>query len=653
MPIAFILVGIVHRLIFALFFNNIFDFRNILALVKSVADTGDLTAGFFVLKKSGLEVQLYGKIYYQIAAAWLQILNTLKLIDIRYLFDVKPYDNPFTYLVGLGQWTPPLYQLIAIKLSQFFYDFILLFFLYRLGGLLELKNKHFIILLWALNPFLIFSPYAMYQSDLAMLAFLTAGIYFAIRGFQNSQGSNLKFKILSLLFFATGSVIKQVPILIVPFVLLLFSNSILNFLFFSSIFSFFYLLLSQPWSQDASLLKQFFLSSKESLALFNFQLNSVPIFLLLYFSFFFFFFFKGKEFFKKPLNLLCSIVIIIALIYIGESADLLFPQFNMWIMPFLILLLLVKNEYSIFMIFPIIGFFKRSMIDSDFLTGALSETLGKKLADIPNYEKIFNHLINPDLITYFLNTITILGYILLIVLIFREFFQRTTTFFFIQKIKLNYKKIILILFISYYIFLGIDYFIKSKYVILSGKNYQETNDRILLKNNSRSIIISNPLKNTIHALEFKAFRKQINYHDNLVFKFTNLENGKVLLEQKFFDYYFSNSENSTVVFLKRGVSQPKVKLELFKETKQNEVEFVTAKVVENPNSDDLLITFLDRPFYIKFRGQYPYSSSFITFLKHLHSKPKFFTMYFLTIIFLLILMLLLLRGRYSVRSATL
>jgi hypothetical protein len=54
-----------------LFVTHFFDMFNILALSKSVADSGQLAPGFSVTGT----VQLYGKIYYEVAAAWLYVLQ--------------------------------------------------------------------------------------------------------------------------------------------------------------------------------------------------------------------------------------------------------------------------------------------------------------------------------------------------------------------------------------------------------------------------------------------------------------------------------------------------------------------------------------------------------------------------------------------------
>ncbi|MCL4386686.1 MAG: hypothetical protein M1326_10320 [Cyanobacteria bacterium] len=527
--ISLILIGVVFRLLFSLFFTHIFDFRNILALVKSVADTGGITAGFFVLKKSGFEIQLYGKIYYQIAALWLFILDKLKLIDIRYLFDIGAYKNFSSYMVGLYQWDPPLYQFVSIKLIQFFYDFVFLYFFYKLALEIKIKNTSLVLLLWAINPFLVFAPYAMFQSDLAMLAFLTGGIYFAVKSLNNIQNKT-KYILLSLFCLAIGAVIKQVPILFLPVVLIIFSETIISFILYLLFFLFAYVIISQPWSSDASFIKQFFLQSKESLALFNFQLNGVSIFLLSYCILIFFILINKNKIRLNSYFLVHISILIIGLILITENSDFLFPQFNIWIIPFLILIALLDHKYSIFIAAPIIGFLKRSMIDNDFLSGALSTSFGKQLSHLPRSELILLQLFNPTLINIFLNTLIIATYLLLFVLIIGTFLKSSKLNAFLAKYEIYfqkyYKSILILFFLSYFVFLFPQYSVKSKYVILNTGSYEDINTPIYLKNQKISLVISNPNLLTINGLKIQAVLKNGNNYDSLIFQFINKDDNK-------------------------------------------------------------------------------------------------------------------------------
>src|SRR3989338_8660623 len=226
-----LLLGIIVRLLWIFFFNSTFDFFNILALSKSVFDTGRLSDGFFVLKQNNLEVQLYGKIYYQLIALWLKVLEVFKIIEVRYLFDTKAYTGPNGYLEGLFHWGPLLYQIISIKFFQFFYDGIFLYFLYQISKLINPSKSKHVLLFWALTPFLMIEPYSVYQSDFAMLAFFIAGIYFWMKELiQKDNGLFTKNKILAFFFLSLGAVIKQVPILVIPFAIISFSQNIFSFL---------------------------------------------------------------------------------------------------------------------------------------------------------------------------------------------------------------------------------------------------------------------------------------------------------------------------------------------------------------------------------------------------------------------------------------
>ncbi len=637
--IFFIALGIFIRLISALAFNHMFDFRNILSLMKSVADTGNLTDGFFVLKRQGLEVQLYGKIYYQLGALWLWFLHFIKILDINYLFDVKPFDKSYSYMVGLGQWNPPLYQLVAIKLSQFFYDFLFLYFFYKSAQILEIRNKSLVVLFWAINPYIIFTAYAMFQSDLAMLSFFMGGIYFTLKVLKNDSSNTGRDKILSLIFYSIGAVIKQLPILIIPFVIVLYSKRISSFLFYCLVFILSYIIVSQPWSSDAELIRLFFLTSKESMALFNFVLNNVPIFFILYLSLFGFVLLGHKERFNIPFNFLLLVTIILSCVYISEDNSFFFPQFNVWIMPFIILIALVKNEYAIFLLAPVIGFIKRSMLDNDFFSGSLSETFGSLFSTMPKYEQILKSSFNSHLIDWMLNSIMVFLYLFFIYLLLSEIrifpsikerYNYITLF-----LKKYYLQILSISLLSYYVFLGLDSAFKSRYVTFRGREQQEVVQDVHLNAESISMQIKNPNRHIINALELRTSRKDVKSKDNVVFTFTDLDTGKKLLEQKVFDYYFPLDAGPTFIFLKKGLSAKNMKLEISKESTQNDIVVYKAKFISPPQEflpGRIELVFKKDPILIQLRGQHPIMHIIYSFGRQVFNKPTFFISYLILLL---------------------
>lgn len=646
--ILLILAGVIFRLFFLLFIHHIFDFRNILAIMKSVADTGNLTEGFFVLKRNSLEVQLYGKIFYQLGAIWLKILQAFGLINVNYIYDTQPFEIPSAYMIGFQGWNPQLYQQIAIKLSQFFYDFIFLYFFYRLASIISPSKKYLAVLFWAFNPFLCFVTYAMFQADIAMLAFFTAGITLSLESFQVKAGSKLKYKIAALACLALGAVIKQVPILFVPFALVLLSESIVSFGVLTAAFTFFYTIFSQPWAPDVTLIKQFLITSRESLALFNFQLNSISIFLLLYVYLFILTVFLRKKFINNPINLVYLVTALIIVIFIGEDNSFLFPQFNIWIMPFIFLASLVRPEYLLFFIAPLIGFFKRSMIDNDFLSGSLSQSYGSLLADLPKYQQLLHFSVNTILVDYVLTTIMIALYLVLLYFLLGEFgilpikkFSQGVLDFMAK----YYVKILLTLVLSYFLVIGVDYFIKSKYVILRGGMVQEEMKEFHLNGNKLTIDIDNPYSRSLNGIELKAVRKSIFFNDSVVLNFTDRTTNKTLLVQKVFDYMIPQTADDVVIPLNKPLNSKKIRMELYKENNQNDIVVFRASIVTDPKllkvsqSIPIAVDYHGTPIQIRFRGQYPVMYAGYVFVRSILEKPSFFIGYFSLILVLVALTL--------------
>lgn len=631
--IKLVLLGILVRLILIFLFNSIYDFFNILAISKSVADTGNLIDGFFVLKRNNIQPQLYGKIYYQIVALWLFLLDKIKILQIDYLFDTKPYQGIATYMEGLFYWGPALYQLISIKLVQFFYDFILLFFLYKIAKLINPQRAKSIIFFWAINPFLIIVPYAVFQSDLAMLAFFVAGIYFWMSG----------KRLPAFFFLALGAIIKQVPILILPFAIISFSKNIRSFLVNSAVAGLFYFVLGQPWAKDTILLKQFFLMSKESMVILDFQLNSVSIFLFLYLFLFIFFIIKKKTIISKRQNIIYFIVLLLSVVYLTEGSEFLFPQFNIWIMPFLALLALNKPEYGLALIAPIVGFFKRVMIGVD-LSGLLRPTFGYGFNHIPDYKYFIGSVVNPEIVGLLLTTILATLYLIIILMALNDLleFKRIK----VVEIKnigqyLTLDKLSIYIALIYLMLFAVDFTIKSRLIIVPTPAYQTENKELPLTNKPLVVYVDNIPGKTITALDIRARKNEITYDDFTIFRFRDKSN-KIILEQKVSDYLFPVPDEDFIIPLKKPIKNKEFSIEIFKEKGYNQIVFYEAKTIpdiiggsiyDNPGPKDIVnINFKNNVFILKFRGQYTFKDIWKGIVYHLNNKPKFFALYFTLIL---------------------
>lgn len=651
--IKLLLIGILVRLIFMFFFNSTFDFFNILALSKSVADTGSLIDGFFVLKRNSLEVQLYGKIYYQLIAFWLGFLETIKILEIKYLFDTKPYQGLSSYMEGLFRWGPGLYQLISIKFLQFFYDFIFLYFIYQIAKVIRVTYAKKILIFWAFTPFLMIVPYAVFQSDFAMLTCFVAGIFFWMRGVSESEDKLLtKNKILTFVFLSLGAIIKQVPILMIPFAIISFSRNIKFFVVNSILAGFFYLIFGQPWAKDSALIKQFFLMSRESTAILNFQINSVSIFLFLYFLLILIVFVKKRVLFSDNKNILYLTTFILTVIYLTEDSTLLFPQFNIWIMPFLALLSLIKPEYGVLLIAPITGFLKRIMIGVD-LSGLLNPTFGYGFAHLLDYKYFTYSLVNPDLVGLFLTSLMTVFYFYLILIICVDLFSFNKLNF----LRINFKdididlvKITKFIVIGYSVLFIIDFVVKTRLTIIPTTAYQGNNKQIILSDKPLSVEVFNRKGKTINSLEVRSKKNEISYVDFTVFKFVDDQNNVIHI-QKINDFLFPTVDYNFNILLDKPIKNKKFKILIYKERGYNRIAFFSAKLIgditggsiyDKPSEGETVhLNFPGEGFELHLRGQYYPYQMFKGMMYHVNTKPKFFIAYFFLIILLVTVILFL------------
>lgn len=388
------------------------DFMNILAMVRSVAETGNVSGGFLAVSRVFHHPSLFGKIYYQVAALWLFFLQKIKILQIQFLFDTKPFTDYSSYLIGLNQWSPPLYQLIAIKLIQFFWDFIFLFFLVKLAQEIGIKKINYVILFWALNPFFMMVNYAIFMPEIAMLMCMVGGILFWIRALKQKNRQLIQPNVLLALFlFALGAIIKQAPLLLIPFVLILSSETLPSFLIYSLFTVFTYFILGQPWSADSIFIKQNFLLSNEALSIFRFTLNSVPVFLMLY-SFLFIFVFVKKERINQSFkNILYLVVLILSIFYICDTLS--FLQFLTWLLPFAALAALSDPEESWILIFSFLVLFVTAFTSSDYFSTLLSPTIGAMYSNYLTNNAFIKNLFNPELFGSILHTFNILVFIVI------------------------------------------------------------------------------------------------------------------------------------------------------------------------------------------------------------------------------------------------
>lgn len=535
--IALLCLGISLRLIYGLLFNQMVDYMNILSLAKSVADTGNITLGFFNLKKVVFEPQLYGKIYYQIIALWLKFLDWLGIIKIKYLFDTKPLTEPQSYMIGLWQWSPPLYQLTVIKLIQFIWDFLFVFFLYKTAKLINKNLAWLSILFWALNPYFMMINYAFFMPEMFMLAAFVGGLYFWLRLFEKNNKDSFLFKTLAIFFLTLGAVIKQVPLLLIPFLMIFLIKRIRDFIIYPFLFLIFYLFLKQGWAEDGYFINKFFLFSKESMGILSHQFNSIPYFLIFYSLILIIFIFK-KNLLDNKETILALPVLILSLVYLHEPR--FFIQFTIWILPFTFLIGLLSYKYFSFFTLSLFSVVIKGLMNDMYLSPILSPTFGAMYNEFLENRFFIDKFFNYDIFDALSKLIIFIIYLIFIVEIINKILKNK--FFFIEilnnifrELGFDYKKIIIIFFTVYIVSNVIDYKIKSNFILLPQREFQVSTEEIKITKKPIILNVSNPSKRSISSVEFAISRRgSMVYDDYLILDF--YKNNEKFLSKKINDY---------------------------------------------------------------------------------------------------------------------
>lgn len=650
------ILGIIWRLIIIIFQTHVYDSLNIIALFKSVFDTNNLTDGFFALKNKDIgDLQLYGKIFYQIGALWLLLLEKIKILEVKYIFDTKPYDSLYSYLEGFKQWSIPLYQIVSIKFFQIFIDFLILFFLIKIFNLIKpQENLVSVFLFWAFYPLLPYTSYVLLQSDYLLLLTILSSLYFILLYLIHKK---FIYAFFSIIFISLGATIKQVPILLLPFILIIFSNSLIIFIkmLLTSFFSYF--IFSQFWSQDFLLIKKFLVNSPESLRLFSFNLNSVPVFFILYFLLIIYVI-NRKEIFKKEKNfILILYILLLSIVYVTYDIQGLFVQFNLWISPLILLISLADRKFSLFLTLPMIGFFKRALEDNDVILGSFGAAFGSPLHHTLKYDYFIKNLIHPEVIMSFFRSLFFIGYLLLAYLLIKkiEDFNNNKKNIKINNFIFNPSRIILFIFLFYNFFVFIDLKVRKSSALLTKYNFQEK-ENILLKGKEEPLILKviNVNNIAIKGLDLKIYKKSINYNEPLIVDI--IDNNSRRIDKIFFSLFNINNLNDefTYINFNRAITHSQFTIKIYNKNPRNEILIPKSKIVSigDKNNyyagydtfyseENVKIIFPNFVFYVNLRGDYPYFQMFNYFKKNILQKPKFFLAYSSIILFLFVLVIFL------------
>ncbi len=637
-----ILIGFVIRLIVMMIFTHVYDSGNIIAFSKSIADTGNLLPAY-----NRVGGQLFGKIYYQVIAFWLKVLQKTHLVSLSSLF-VMPRQS--AYMSGYPSYPPEMYQYVLIKMVSFLYDSILLLFLFKFANLFGIKNKKAVAAFWAFNPFLMYVGYVMLQSDLAMIAFLTAGVYFAAKALKNNDEKIFSAnKILSMVFLAIGADIKQIPLLILPIVLILISRNLLQFIFYILMFAASYFLVLQPWSLDAILIKKSFINSQESTNLFLFQINGVNVFFFLYFILLGYTVAIRERLRKDPMLFIMVITLVIAIVFFSEDISSLFVQFGIWILPFLGILSLNDSNFTFFLPIPFFIFIHSAIKDGTLFTTTLSTTFGEPFHAIPTYQSIIDQFISSAIVYKAIDTLVEVCVIFLILYLVNRLMNGKTLSFIdqiVRRVRLDLIKMSIVLLILFFLSGFIEFLVFSQYTLVTNYSYPHLKV-VVLDRKPLYETIANPHEVKMTGASILVRNNEPKEYDNTIIQVMDLSTNKILFTSKtndlllpqegYYDFYFP-----------QPVQSSHIQLAIFKEKGLNSISIFE----ENDNaykqmsfyppydslytSNAIIVKGNDAVIAMNIRGNYSIGEMVSQFIKDINEKKQFMYGYFIFISLLII-----------------
>jgi len=629
------------------------DFVNILAVARSVAETGSVTGGFNALLRVGFESQLYGKMYYQTIGLWLRVLNSIGLLHIKYLLDTKEFTDYTSYLNGLWKWSPPVYQLTLIKLVQFIWDGLFVVALYAAARQVNKSQAYLAVLFWALNPYFMMINFAFLMPDVFMLACFVGGFVFWVKAFQDTNKEINRNTLLALVFFTLGAVIKQVPLLAIPPLLISTNRSWKSLIIYIGSTVLMYYAFKQGWSIDTATINSHFLFSKESMALLANKFNGIPYFMYMY-GFFMLFLMKHKEqIFQNVTNILLVIISIITIVYINDP--IFFIQFVIWILPFVFLLALSDKKYHWFFLFGVIAMLLKGWANESYLSLLLSPTIGALYNNVIDNKFFINSLFNFKIYDLMLRFGVIFLFATVLVeslsLLFRNNYLFTDV---LRKYigDISIKKIIILYIAIYVIFIGIDYSIKSNYVLIPQHKYQLSETQIPIGTDPIIVHVDNINNKTISALRMFVMQTGKIQESETIFELR--ENNSIIATKKVNDHLFPTSiDDPFILILPQKITNKKFDVYIYKKNDINKIVFFESKQLqqinfdemslfggyERPNKNELLqVSFKNVVFPIYFHGTYSFGDIRQAFSFHANSmlKKGFFGGYILSAVIIIL-----------------
>ena len=454
----------------------------------------------------------------------------------------------------------------------------------------------------------------------------------------------IRYGALSIVALVTGAVIKQVPILLVPFLIISLSRSWKQVLIYIFVLIASYAFLSQYWTADGQLLKQFFLLSKESLAIFESSINGVSIFLFLYVLLLGHVLIYKKEYFRNTENIIYLAMVVLMVVYFSAVSTLLFIQFFVWMIPLAALIALKNPRLSWLYVLASLITMVRIVRSSDYMTTLMAPAIGAGFSDYIQYEEFYKKIINPILyhkVFTFIECVVFMtiGYSMYVTLWQKNFVLNTI----FAKRKINFAISVIGLFAMYVFFFCLDYPIKASYISLLQWQNQIQDNSISIGKNTLQVQVNNPSGQTIRTVDLYVKKQDVRSPDSLLLTFT--DHGKTILRQKVSDFLFpSDTEKPYIIFLDKPVRSKSFTMTLEQEHKINTVAVAQTKVITTQNnkpgfgryngydgfrdSERISLTYPKESFAVSFRGDYKWWYVFRALAFHFKQKPTFFLGYF-------------------------
>ncbi|MGC9031706.1 MAG: hypothetical protein ACP5H7_03030, partial [Minisyncoccia bacterium] len=473
-------------------------------------------------------------------------------------------------------------------------------------------------------------------------------------------------KILALFFLVLGAIIKQLPLLIIPFFIIFASRNKKSSLFYSGLFLIFYFINKQGWSKDSFFINKFLLFSKESMGILRNNFNGMPYFLIFY-SLFFLYVFRIKDYILKQYEkILLLIVAVISLTYLNDPV--FFIQFTIWILPFTFLIGLISKNYLPLFNLSLLAIIIKGFSNEFYLSPMLSPTIGSMFNEFLSNKIFINKFFSFEIYDLILKFIIFFCYLLIFIeCLYLIFYKKGLLNKLYKRLKINLsiKNSILVLFISYIIFVVLDYQIKSNFILLPQKEYQITTQEINLTKKPITIKIKNPQMKKIKALQISISKKgTLTYDDNIIFEFFDNKNNKFLIK-KVSDFEIPNTiDEPLIVFLPKTLDKKEFTLKIFKEKELNQIVVYKASILERinkpknglyngyekPNENSLIKVYFDKKdniFPLYFRGQYEIKDIIYAISHHLQGRLKkyFFGLYVFISCFVLIFAMILINKK--------